>query len=630
MNKVTLTLVALAVGAGIGYGVATLTTPHSSMSHSSESTANSSNEPLYWVAPMDPNYRRDAPGKSPMGMDLVPVYEGDGTANDEPAGTVYIDPAVENNLGVKSATVERKDLFAAINTVGYIGFNQDTYWQINLRVSGWVGELHLGAVGERVTQGDVLFTLYSPEWVKVQEELLNAARTGRRAMVRGAKQRLRSLGMADEQIEQVVKQGRVIEYVPIIAPADGVVDALNIREGAFISPQQLIVSAGALDTVWVDAEVFERQSQWVNLGDTVTMSVESLAGKTWQGTVDYIYPVLDAKTRGMRVRITFANPDLVLKPNMYANIQIHAQSYNDVLVVPRQAIIHNGDMTRVVLALGDGKYRSARIVTGRQTHDWVEITEGLTLGDKVVTSAQFMLDSESSQSADLSRINGIDTEQVEVEGYLIATVGEQLKISHLPVEAWDWPAMVMNFDVTSGVSVPVFEEGTPVRFTLVKEKNQYRIVSFAADTPSLPAYNANSAVDHSSMDHSAMGHSSMDHSTMGHATMDHGAMAHGDMDHAEMDHSTMNHAGMDHSAMGHDMSGSGESGGSFDFSAIANPTTQAGTAVNHAEMDHGAMGHGSMNQSEIDHSEMGHGITNNANSASGSFDFSASKEESTP
>jgi Cu(I)/Ag(I) efflux system membrane fusion protein len=340
-------------------------------------------------------------------------------------------------------------------------------------------------------------------------------------MVSGAKQRLHALGMDSEQITQVIRAGKPSQYIAVKAPAGGIIDALNIREGAFVSPQQMIISGGSLDTVWVEAEIFERQSSWIEIGDTVNMSIDSLPGESWLGKIEYIYPVLDATTRSVRVRVVFDNPNLQLKPNMYAALSITGRAQQERLVVPRQAVIRNRDMTRVVLAKGNGKYRSARIETGRENSQWIEVIAGLTTDDRVVTSAQFMLDSESSQSADLSRINGVLSKHVEINGHYISTTGAQrVRIAHAPVPEWQWPAMEMDFDVADGVDFSTLRTKEPIRFSIKNENNQYIVTSYSKDNASTATSLSGAAnhhhVDHSTMDHVMPDHSQMDHSAMSH------------------------------------------------------------------------------------------------------------------
>ncbi|HAU8251001.1 TPA: efflux RND transporter periplasmic adaptor subunit [Vibrio vulnificus] len=485
MKSIQIATVALLIGGALGFTANQYFNGHD-MSAMAATDNKASNEPLYWVAPMDPNYKRDKPGKSPMGMDLIPVYADDlAGANDKP-GTVKIDPSVENNLGVKTAAVELAKLSPRIETVGYIAFDESQLWQTNVRVSGWVEKLYINAVGEQVKKGDVLFTLYSPELVKAQEELLNAKRTGRDGLVKGATERLLSLGVDREQINQVIRRGKASQTIEIKALANGVIASLNIREGGYLSPAQAVISAGPLNEVWVDAEVFERQAHWLTNGSQASMTLDALPGKAWQGEVDYVYPILDPKTRTLRMRLKFANPNGELKPNMFANITLQPVSDSEVLTVPKSSVIRSGGMTRVVLAEGEGKYRSARIETGREADDKVEVLQGLNQGDRIVTSAHFMLDSESSQSADLSRINGVEApaETAWAKGEITDLMADHgmLTINHQPVPEWNWPGMTMNFNAAQGVDLSALQKGQAIEFEMQKtDDGQYQIVAIKAD-----------------------------------------------------------------------------------------------------------------------------------------------------
>lgn len=481
MNKPTLAILSLIVGGVIG-GLAGPYISH--MSHEdgmAESSA--SNEPLYWVAPMDPNYQRDKPGKSPMGMDLIPVYAEDLSGENDKPGTVKIDPAVENNLGVKNALVTEQLLSPQLDTVGYVGFDESRLWQTNVRVNGWVQSLNVNVIGQRVKKGEVLFTLYSPELVKAQEELLNAYRSGRKGLIKGATERLRALGMDSGQINYVRKRGVALQNIAVKAPSDGVVASLNIREGSYVTPATTAISAGPLDKVWVDAEVFERESHWLKQGTPTSMQLDALPGENWQGEVDYIYPILDANSRTLKVRLVFDNPDLRLKPNMFANLAITPSSEQPSLVIPRSSVIRSGGMTRVVLAEGSGKYRSARIEVGREDTQNIEVLEGLNKGDKIVTSAHFMLDSESSINADFSRINGVEAPEPSIwtKGEITDVMLDHgmLTINHEPVPEWDWPSMNMNFNFADEVEVEPMQVGQSIDFEMRKgDDGQYEIVDY--------------------------------------------------------------------------------------------------------------------------------------------------------
>ncbi|MDK9772532.1 efflux RND transporter periplasmic adaptor subunit [Vibrio sp. B181a] len=487
MKTFKIATIALIVGGALGFGANHfLTGSAHDMSAMGGESATSSNDPLYWVAPMDPNYKRDKPGKSPMGMDLIPVYAEDLSGEKSAPGTITIDPSVENNLGVKTAKVTLEKLSPRIETVGYIAFDESHLWQTNVRVAGWVEKLYINAVGEKVKKGDVLFTLYSPELVKAQEELLNAYRTGRNGLVKGATERLVTLGVDRGQIKSITRRGKASQTIEIKAPADGVIASLNVREGGYLSPAQAVISAGPLDNVWVDAEVFERQAHWMKAGSQATMTLDAIPGNEWQGVVDYVYPILDPTTRTLRVRLKFPNPNGELKPNMFANIALQPVTDDAVLTIPKSSVIRSGGMTRVVLAEGDGKYRSARIEVGREAGEQIEVLQGLKQDDKIVTSAHFMLDSESSQSADLSRINGVEpeAETAWAKGEITDVMKDHrmLTINHQPVPEWDWPGMVMNFTFADGVDMGDLKKGQAIEFEMQKtESGQYQIIDYKAD-----------------------------------------------------------------------------------------------------------------------------------------------------
>ncbi|WP_394156428.1 efflux RND transporter periplasmic adaptor subunit [Vibrio campbellii] len=487
MKTFKIATIALIVGGALGFGANQfLTGSAHDMSAMGGESAASSNDPLYWVAPMDPNYKRDKPGKSPMGMDLIPVYAEDLSGEKSAPGTITIDPSVENNLGVKTAKVTLEKLSPRIETVGYIAFDESHLWQTNVRVAGWVEKLYINAVGEKVKKGDVLFTLYSPELVKAQEELLNAYRTGRQGLVKGATERLVTLGVDRAQIKSITRSGKASQTIEIKAPADGVIASLNVREGGYLSPAQAVISAGPLDNVWVDAEVFERQAHWMKAGSQATMTLDAIPGIEWQGVVDYVYPILDPTTRTLRVRLKFPNPNGELKPNMFANIALQPVTDDAVLTIPKSSVIRSGGMTRVVLAEGDGKYRSARIEVGREAGEQIEVLQGLKQDDKIVTSAHFMLDSESSQSADLSRINGVEpeAETAWAKGEITDVMKDHrmLTINHQPVPEWDWPGMVMNFTFADGVDMGDLKKGQAIEFEMQKtESGQYQIIDYKAD-----------------------------------------------------------------------------------------------------------------------------------------------------
>jgi membrane fusion protein, copper/silver efflux system len=416
MNMSTKSLAAIVLGLVLVAAVTHYLTVSIMEQHASEiggHTASAEKQPLYWVAPMDPNYQRDKPGKSPMGMDLIPVYAEDTGGSDEGPGTIRISPEVVNNLGVRTAKAVRQPLRSMIRTVGYVQYDEDRLIHIHPRVQGWVEKLHVKASGDPVIKGQALYELYSPELVNAQEEFVLALNRSNERLVRAARDRLQALQLSTELVDELEKSRKVTQTITFYAPQAGVVDNLNIREGFFVQPGTMLMSIGALDDVWVQAEVFERQAMLVNVGMPVTMTLEYLPGREWKGQVDYVYPKLDEKTRTLRVRLRFDNSDGVLQPNMFTQVVLHADSDVDTLIVPREAVIRTGNQNRIVLALGEGRFKSVAVKLGSIDESSAEVIEGLTVGETVVTSAQFLLDSESSKTSDFQRMEAAESERPE-------------------------------------------------------------------------------------------------------------------------------------------------------------------------------------------------------------------------
>ena len=400
MNKTTRSILFLILGVFIGSGLTVwLDFSPKNQPDNQTSTSSKGKTPRYWVAPMDANYRRDKPGKSPMGMDLVPVYN-----EETSAGTVKISPEVINNLGVRTALIERKPLVNNIKTVGYVGYNEETLIHIHPRTEGWIETLYIKSSGEKVNAGQALYSLYSPTLVNAQEELLLALERGNKRLIKASEDRLNALQLPEYAIKQLKKRKRVSQTIIFFAPISGVVDHLNVREGFFIKPSQNIMSIGSLDEVWVEAEVFERQAPLVQAGAPVTMTLNYLPGSTWRGVVDYIYPIVNEKNRTVKVRMRFINKSGELKPNMFAEVLIHGSKQNNFLLAPKEALIRTGTMNRLVLALGNGRFKSVVVKTGRFDDNNIEILDGVKAGDRIVTSAQFLIDSESSKTSDFNRM----------------------------------------------------------------------------------------------------------------------------------------------------------------------------------------------------------------------------------
>lgn len=393
-------------GVLIGLLASYLLFPSSSTSQDTLANKTAAEEltPLYWVAPMDDKYRRDKPGKSPMGMDLVAVYPQPTSKNSE-ENAILISPDVVNNLGVRTTKVMLRALDTEIKTVGYIQYDEDKLIHIHPRVEGWIEKLYVKTAGAPVTKGQPIYDIYSPSLVNAQDELLLALDRKNKRLIKASIDRLEALQVPKSVIEEIKKSKKVKQTITFYAPDNGVIDNLNIREGFYVKPGTTLMSIGNLSQVWVIAEIFERQAAEVHQGDLVDMSLDYMKGRHWQGEVDYVYPVLDTKTRTTKIRLRFDNTDAVLKPNMFAQVIVHLTNTNKTLVVPNESVIRTGAMDRVVLALGDGYFKSIAVRLGRFDQTSTEILSGLDAGDVVVTSAQFLLDSESSKSSDFKRMH---------------------------------------------------------------------------------------------------------------------------------------------------------------------------------------------------------------------------------
>lgn len=440
---------------------------------------------LFYRNPMNPAITSPTPAKDEMGMDYIPVYEGE----EEPAGDglprVSVAPEIANALGVRTAPVAHGQVARPVDTVGYVAFDEDRLSHVHVRVEGWIEDLRVRAVGERVAAGALLFRIYSPELVVAQEELLQARASGRRALVESSRKKLAALGVADSVIREVERSGRAVQKVPMYAHHGGVVTQLNVRHGMFVGPTTDAIVLADLVSVWVLVDVFERQAAWVATGQHAEITVPALPGRTWRGKVEYIYPTLDAMTRTLRLRLRFDNADGALRPNMYARATVHAEP-REALHIPREALIRTGSGERVVLALGEGRFQPVEVRSGFEAGERVAILEGLAEGDRVVTSAQFLLDSESSLKATLQRMRAADTtplKVIEAHGVIAAVMpGEhRLSMNHEPIAELGWPAMTMDFDVADGVDLSTFTPGMRVRFELHQlDQYRYRIAGMAA------------------------------------------------------------------------------------------------------------------------------------------------------
>lgn len=358
----------------------------------------------YWVAPMDPNFISEKPGKSPMGMDLVPVYEDQLTE-----GVVTIDPATIQSIGVTTSIVESRDLSVELRSNGIVTIAEDSEYRVNPKISGWIEKLYVNRTGEEVRKGDALLEIYSPQLVSAQEEFLLAVdnakllsgsgldrvSSGAKNLINSARRRLELWDISTDQINALEKTCEVKRTLTLYSPANGVVLHKNAVEGAAVKAGMDLFTIVNLNSIWVDAQIFESELTWVHEGDAAQILSSYDPNISISGEVEYIYPFLDTKTRTAKVRIVVPNGRRELKPDMYVDVRISTQTSKDAVAVQKNAVIRSGKRDIVFLDLGEGRFMPREVKIGLETDDFYEISYGLTAGTSVVTSAQFLLDSEA-------------------------------------------------------------------------------------------------------------------------------------------------------------------------------------------------------------------------------------------
>ncbi|QLH44035.1 MAG: efflux RND transporter periplasmic adaptor subunit [Coxiellaceae bacterium] len=368
---------------------------------SNKTTTKTTQKPAYWIDSMEPIIHYPGPGKSRMGMELIPVYANQTQDN----STVKISPAVINNLGIRTIPVMQSALPRQIETVGYVEPNENAISHIHMYTDGWIKKLLVKANEEPVKKGQLLFQLYSPTLVNAQEEYLLALDSRNADLIAASYAKLKALNVADSQIQNLQKTRKVSQLVNIYAPQDGVVTKLNVREGMRVTPEIEIMEITDLSTIWLIANIIETQAGWVKVGQPATATLTAYPNKVWQGTVDYVYPEMDTTTRTLKIRLQFANPTLLLKPGMYATVTLFAGIKENVLSIPKEALIRSSHGDYVVVSLGDGRFQVRAITVGMESNDRAEILSGLTSGESVVISGQFLIDSEANLKASMQRMS---------------------------------------------------------------------------------------------------------------------------------------------------------------------------------------------------------------------------------
>jgi Cu(I)/Ag(I) efflux system membrane fusion protein len=403
-TKLKLVLAAIAVlliGALVGYWFGQR--PLSADPESASASANGERKVLYWRDPMVPSARFDKPGKSPfMDMQLVPVY-----ADEAGYAAVRVSPTVVQNLGIRLGTVEKAVLQSRLTAIGSIAFDEDLTQVVQARVEGYIATLRVRSPLQRVKRGQPLADIVAPAWLEAQEEYLSLldAQSGRVQSIReAARQRLVVLGVPEPTIRDLETRRQTVASTTLVAPADGVITDLAVREGATFTAGSALFRINGLETVWATAQVPEAQVSMIPLGSKVIARATAWPGATFKGSVVALLPEVDPQTRTLPVRISMDNRRSQLAPGMFVSLDFEGPAQPAQLVVPSEAVIATGERSVVIVARDGGGFDVAEVTTGAELDGKTAVLSGLQEGQSIVLSGQFLIDSEASLRSTVSRL----------------------------------------------------------------------------------------------------------------------------------------------------------------------------------------------------------------------------------
>ncbi len=386
-------------------------------------------EVLFWRNPMNPAITSPVFMQDEMGMDYIPVY-ADGDSGDEPAGTVTIDPVTVQNIGVRTATAETRELSRVLNGLGKVDFNEELLARLHPKTSGWIEKLKVDETGKKVSKDTILLEIYSPDLVAAQQEYLvaldnwqavqgsgsAAMKKSARTIMSSARERLKLFDVPDHQIKELERNAKVKKKLHIHSPFEGQVMHIGVREGQYVTPKDELYMIADLSRIWVNVDIFEDELSWLKLGDYAEMRVRAEPGRVYKGKVTFIHPVLNPRSRAVQVRLEFDNADLSLKPGMFANVSLHVDTQPAAVVIPSEAIVRSGSREQVFVVREPGKFEPREVTLGVSSGGMVQILSGIEAGEQVVTSSQFLIDSESKlREATAKMMAAMSSESAAVE-----------------------------------------------------------------------------------------------------------------------------------------------------------------------------------------------------------------------
>lgn len=479
------TLVAALVAGGILLAVGSFYAGRSTQPTASAPEAPASaaeRKALYWHDPMVPGPRFDKPGKSPfMDMQLVPVY-----ADEASDGGIKVSPTVQQNLGVRTAVVKKADVSSSFDAVGTVQFDERLNVAVQTRVAGYIERLAVRAPMERVRKGQALATVFAPEWLGPQNELLALKRAGVAPdLIAATRDRLRAMSIPDALVRQSEETGIAQARFTLSAPAAGVVAELGVREGVAVLPGMTLFRIAGLEKVWAVAEVPEAQAVRLVRGQKVKAELQADASQAFSGELKEILPQVSANTRTLQARFEVDNRSGKLTPGMLLRLQV-AGATASRLVVPSEAVIRTGTRAVAIVRKNGNAFEPREVKLGADMGDQLELLEGLREGDEVVTSGQFLIDSEARLKSVLDAMGASQPASEPImaaptafsaEGKVERVKADSLTISHGPVPALKWPDMTMDFRKASPNAFADIKAGDSVHFEFKKQGDDYELVS---------------------------------------------------------------------------------------------------------------------------------------------------------
>jgi len=412
-------------------------------------------EVLFYRNPMNPAITSSVPAQDEMGMDYLPVYaEEDDQRGNEPAGTVTIDPVTVQNMGIRAATVIRRAIARRLDSLGRVDFNEERLARLHPKTTGWIEKLMVNETGASVNKDSMLLSIYSPDLVAAQREYLNALshwdvvknkapsslQKTTRTMLESSRERLELLDVPSHQLKDLEETRHIRKYLHIHSPFVGTIMNIGAREGQYVTPKDQLYLIADLSRVWVYVDVYEDELPWVKVGDQVEMRVRAAPGHVFRGKVGFIYPYLEGRTRTVRVRLSFDNPGMVLKPGMFANVVLYADPQPDAMVVPSEAIVRSGSREQVFVLRGGGKFEPREVSVGLSAEGFTQILQGVEVGEQVVTSAVFLIDSESKLREATAKM----MEAMQASESSVKSADMLMDDMSLPTEAAADPSMSMD------------------------------------------------------------------------------------------------------------------------------------------------------------------------------------------